>query len=222
MVAQGAAAVVGGDDAPAEGLESLPERLLGEVADVEDHPGFLQGPQHRGPPRGEAPGCLGAVGVGADPVVAEADDAQTLVPPLRHLLLVDDAVGPLHREHVTERRRGAVPLPIPQVGVEAGGVADLPENPLRLHQPVIGDLAPALGAGDILGAHPGEALSHGGQAAAASRHEQADFAASQLVEADDVEAAPLACHSGFGLPYLPYRLQQVAVPLQGVMGDIEV
>ena len=100
--------------------------------------------------------------------------------------------------------------------------ADLTQDALALHQPVIGELPHGLGVGNILGPNAGEPFAHGSQAAVDGDEEQADLPAPQFLEINDVQTSALLRHPRFALSDLDDGLQQVAIPLQGTVGDVEM
>ena len=222
VVAQGPAAVVGGQHGTIEDFHRFPERLFGQVAHVEDHAGRLQGFEHGPSPGRQAAGRLGAVGVGTDPVVAQAHDPQALIPPLGHLFGTHDAVRPFHAEDEPQGSRLGIGLPLGQVGVELGPVPHLAEDAFGFHKAVVGQLAHAPCVGDVLGAHAGKTLAHGSDPAVHRDEHEADPAAPQLLEIHHAQAAALLSHAGFGFAYPGDGLEEVPVPFKGVEGDIEV
>ncbi len=129
---------------------------------------------------------------------------------------------PLHGEYEAKGTLQRVGLPGQQVGVEIGGAADLPQNPLLFHQLIVGQLGAILGVGDVLRADTGKQLAMGGDATTHGDEEQADLTPSQFFETDDVEAPTLFRHACLGLAHAPDVLRQVTVPGQGVVGEVEV
>ena len=222
VIAQRAAAVVGSQHRAAESLQRLPERLLGQMADVQQDSLPFHRLQHGAAALGQAARRLRPVRVGADAVVNQADDAQPLVPPLADLLGTDDRVRPLHGQHEADRCLLRVPLPLREMGIESGAVTDLAQEAARLHPPVVGQLAHRLGIGDVLGPHAGEPLAHRGQPALHGDEDQSHPAAAQLLEADHPGPPALAVHAGLRLPDRRDALRQVAVPFERVEGDVQM
>ena len=154
--------------------------------------------------------------------MTQTHDPQTFIPPLGHLFGCHNAVRPFHAEDKPQRGRLRIVVPLGQMGVEFGPIAYLAQDSLGLHQAVVGQLALALGVGNVLGTHPGKALAHRSKPAAHRDKEEADPAAPQFGEIHHVQAATLLRHAGFGLAYFGNGLEQVPVPFERIVGDIQV
>ena len=192
------------------------------MGQVQQHAGRFQRPQQGTPPGRQAPRGLGPVGIAADAVVAQAHHPQTFIPPLRDLFGGNDAVGSLHGEDEPQGRGSGIPAPVLQMGLQPPAVPNLAEHALGLHQAVVGQFAAALGVGDILVSHAGEALPHRRDAAGNRNEKEPYVSPALLFVVDHVEAPALLGHAGFRFPDRGNALQQVPVPFKGIVSNIDV
>ena len=162
------------------------------------------------------------MGIAADAVVAQAHHPQAFIPPLRNLFGRDDAVSSLHGEHEPQGCGPGIPFPILQVSLQPLPVPDLAQHPLGLHQPIVGQLAAALGVGDILVAHTREAFSHRCDPAGNGNEKEPDVSPALLLVVDHGESPTLLGHARFRFPDPGDALQQVPVPFNGIVSNIDV
>lgn len=101
-------------------------------------------------------------------------------------------------------------------------IPDLAEHSLGLHDPIVGQLAPGLGVGDVLVAHPRKPAAQGSDPAVDRGEEQADPPLAQFLKAHDARAPALLSHAGLRFPNGVDGLGQVPVPFHGVEGQIKV
>ena len=192
------------------------------MGQIQDHPARFHGPQQRFAEFGQAALGAGAVGVGADAVVGETDHAQAVLPPGLDLLGPDDRVSPLHGEDESQWFGAASLLPGAGVLIEGSGVADDADFPLAFEHAVVGELALGAGVGDLLTGRTGRGTAGTGGARDDGDHGDEQFGPAHLREGGGVASPALLGHAGLGPADLGHAQIQVAVPLQGVHGQVEV
>ena len=143
------AVVMAGQHRSPEAFQRLPEGLVGEVGQVEQHPQPLHLRQQPATRLGQAQLGAGPAGVAPGTAVGRSDHAQARPPPVLELLGPQDRVRALHQQHEAQRggapglRPGGLPgLPLGHVPVQLGPPADDPGVALPLQRPVVGQLAP--------------------------------------------------------------------------------
>ena len=189
---------------------------------VDDHAGVGHGLQQGAAALGEAAFRVGAVGVGGEAVVGQAHDSQAILPPEGDLLRIDDGVGTLHAQDVTQRCGLGSVLPGLHVGCKPRLVSHLPQLALRLQDPVIGQLSLRLAVGDLLVGRPRGGRSGPGDAADDGRQRQGDLALAHLGQGGGAAGATLLRHARLATAQLVDLELQVAVPVEGVHGQVEM
>ena len=100
------AVVVAGQHRAGEAFERLPERLIGEVGEIEDDAESHHLIQQRAADVGQAQLRAGAAGVAAGTVVRWPNDAQARVPELAQPVGSRDRVGAFHADDEAQWQSG--------------------------------------------------------------------------------------------------------------------
>ena len=235
---EGAAVLVRGPDWSVEDLEGLPEVLVAEMGDIENHPEAIHLFEEAFATGGEGATGIGAVGVDPGAIVSGAQGAQAIVVTLLEVADRDERVGPFEAEQIANGSlggggpgiNGVEALigdgglePELDVAVEFGAGADRGHFPGIFHRAIPGQLA--LGLGPRLGGRipAREAMEVRGVAANLGGDADTNATATHLREADSaIPAIDAIFHVAFPAADHFERPGEIAVPLEGVHAQVEV
>ena len=137
---------------------------------------------------------------------------------------LNDRVGAFEREDIADRRVGRrVVLPQGDVAGERPPVANLHQLAAFFHRAIPGELPLRLRPGDLGRVPARQRIAVGDVAGDLRRNAQADLAPPHLSKsADALAAIELVGLADLAAANLVQRPRQIAVPLQGVHGEIEM